>query len=163
MRLPTKITDWLSAKAAALAHSRPHDFTIGADIDPQMLRWWVIPRNKVFNLYLHNFIRSDNDEALHDHPWLFNISIIVTGTYTEQTIRAGGVISKKIFPTGTIKLRFGPAPHRVELHDGPAWTFFITGPVVREWGFHCPKGWRSFKQFAIRREGGNVRGLGCGD
>lgn len=163
MKLPDWITAKLAAKADRLARSRPHDFTIGADEDPQMLRWYVLPRNKVFNIYLHNFLRSDNDEALHDHPWLFNISIIATGEYTEQTIAEGGVHHGDIRRAGDIKGRWGKSPHRVELHKGPVWTFFITGPTIREWGFHCPKGWRSFKEFAIQRAGGNVRGEGCGD
>jgi hypothetical protein len=81
MRLPTTITNWLAAGANKIARSRPHDFTVGAARDPYMLRWWVIPRNKVFNIYLHNFMRSDDDEALHDHPWAFNLSIIVHSEY----------------------------------------------------------------------------------
>jgi hypothetical protein len=163
MRLPTTITNWLAAGANKIARSRPHDFTVGAARDPYMLRWWVIPRNKVFNIYLHNFMRSDDDEALHDHPWAFNLSIIVHSEYTEHTIAAGGVNLKRVFPAGTVKLRIGPAAHRVELHKGPVWTFFITGPTIREWGFHCPKGWRAWKEYSAVREGGNMKGAGCGD
>jgi hypothetical protein len=33
--------------------------------------------------------------------------------------------------------------HRIELPVGsPTWTLFLTGPVVRKWGFHCINGWR---------------------
>lgn len=46
-----------------IAQSRNPDFIIGG-ADPYMLRWWVIPRNKVFNIYLHRFLRSDDDRAL---------------------------------------------------------------------------------------------------
>jgi hypothetical protein len=52
-----------------IAGSRPPDFVIGGD-SPYMLRWWIIPRNKFFNIYLHRFLRSDDDRALHDHPWV---------------------------------------------------------------------------------------------
>ena len=55
-----------------------------------MRRWWVIPRNKWFNVYLHHFLRSDDDRALHDQPW-WNLSILLDGEYTEHTIAAGGV------------------------------------------------------------------------
>lgn len=34
--------------------------------------------------------RSDDDRALHDHPWV-NMSILLEGTYTEHTIAQGGV------------------------------------------------------------------------
>jgi hypothetical protein len=56
-----------------------------------MRRWWVIPRNKFFNIYLHHFLHSDDDRALHDHPW-WNVSILLrSGSYVEHTIAAGGV------------------------------------------------------------------------
>ena len=45
----------------------------------------------MFNLYLHEFSRSDDDRALHDHPWLFNLSVLLSGTYVEHTIDAGGI------------------------------------------------------------------------
>lgn len=49
-----------------------------------MLRWWLIPRNKYFNIYLHHFLRRDEDRALHDHPW-WSISFIFEGSYFEHT------------------------------------------------------------------------------
>jgi hypothetical protein len=107
MRLPTTITNWLAAGANKIARSRPHDFTVGAARDPYMLRWWVIPRNKVFNIYLHNFMRSDDDEALHDHPWAFNLSIIVHSEYTEHTIAAGGVLGPRYANGGFTAPRAG--------------------------------------------------------
>ena len=42
----------------------------------------------------------------------------------------------------------------------PAWSLFITGPVTREWGFHCPQGWRHWKDFTSYREVGED-GRGC--
>ena len=42
------------------------------------------------------------------------------------------------------------------------WSLFITGPVIREWGFHCPNGWRHWKQFTVRDEFGSyVDEKGC--
>jgi hypothetical protein len=74
----------------SIADSRKPDFIIGGADEPYMLRWWVIPRNRFFNIYLHHFLRSDEDRALHDHPWL-NCSWLLDGRYTEHTIAAGGV------------------------------------------------------------------------
>ena len=73
-----------------IADRRPPDFIVGGKEDPYMLRWWIIPRNRWFNVYLHNFLRSDDDRAHHDHPW-WNFSILLRGEYTEHTIAAGGV------------------------------------------------------------------------
>lgn len=64
---------------------RAPDVVIGEVHRPYLLRWWVIPRNPVFNVYLHRFMRSDDDRALHDHPWS-NLSILLRGSYGEHTI-----------------------------------------------------------------------------
>lgn len=142
-----------------LAKSRPPDYVIGGHEEPYMLRWWVIPRNKLFNIYLHQFLRSDDDRALHDHPWV-NCSYLLEGTYTEHKIKAGGVNQQEVLTAGAIKFRRAKTAHRVELHAGPCWSLFITGPVIRRWGFHCPKGWRHWKFFTSDRDSG-ATGRGC--
>ncbi|WP_211274004.1 hypothetical protein [Neoasaia chiangmaiensis] len=133
---------------------RAPDFVIGDDQDrPYLRRWWLIPRNRWFNIYLHHFCRSDDDRALHDHPWWW-CSLIISGPgYLEHT--PAGVFWRKPW-----RLRFGRAAalHRVELlesgvrndrgaFDIPVWTIFVTGPRIREWGFACPNGWRHWKEF----------------
>jgi hypothetical protein len=126
-----------------------------------MLRWWVIPRNKSFNIYLHHFLKSDDDRALHDHPWI-NMSLLLTGKYIEHTISAGGVHNRKEYSAGAIKFRGAKYAHRVELTDGPCWSLFITGPVMREWGFHCPSGWKYWKEFVEMTNKGSMS-KGCDD
>lgn len=142
-----------------IADHRKPDFIVGGADDPYLLRWWVIPRNRFFNIYLHHFLRSDDDRALHDHPW-WNLSILLDGEYTEHTIAAGGVNQAAVRKAGQFKFRGAKSAHRIELHNGPCWTLFITGPVMRTWGFHCPKGWRPWKQFVDDRDTGKV-GRGC--
>ena len=148
---------------------RPADFVIGGSERPYLRRWFVLPRNPVFNVYLHQFLRSDDDRALHDHPWLFNASLLLRGSYVEHTIKAGGIEMRTLRQAGAFKLRCGPAPHRVELlgdpfaeveNPLPCWTLFITGPRVRQWGFHCPHGWVHWKQFTAANDPGAV-GRGC--
>lgn len=154
---------------------RPPDFVIGGPDRPYLRRWFVLPRNPLFNVYLHQFLRSDDDRALHDHPWLFNLSWLLSGEYIEHTIRAGGVGVRTPRRAGDLKFRWGPAPHRVELltiadfvrtqPDNatplPCWTLFITGPRVRQWGFHCPEaGWIHWRRFTAAADPG-AAGLGC--
>lgn len=162
---------------------RKPDFIIGSLDNPYLLRWYIIPRNRFFNIYLHKFCRSDDDRALHDHPWV-SCSIILKGGYQEHT--PDGIFKRT--PAG-IYFRKATQAHRVELHRAwgikrtwcevcscchefhesdaieiPAWTIFITGPKVREWGFHCPKGWRHWRDFVSVHEGdakGNEVGRGC--
>ena len=162
---------------------REPDFFIGGRENPYMRRWWVIPRNRFFNIYLHNILRSDDDRALHDHPW-WSISIILRGGYIEHTPE--GTFVRRM---GWIRFRKATARHRLQLRDHyskahwidnpaeiggtiggriwhvplrPAWTLFITGRRVRDWGFHCPKGWVPWQQFTDPTDSGKI-GKGCGE
>ena len=123
------------------------DVIIGPEDDPYLHRWHVIPRNRFFNIYLHHFYRSDDDRALHDHPW-WNLSILLKGQYDEHV--PGGVIRRR---AGTIVGRGAEACHRIALVDGKrVWTLFITGPRTRLWGFYYPEGWVAFNDF--EKQGG---------
>lgn len=140
---------------------RAPDFVIGGAERPYLRRWFVIPRNAVFNVYLHQFLRSDDDRALHDHPWA-NCSVLLRGSYIEHTIAAGGIHQRRFLVAGEVRMRWsGRFAHRVELFDGPCWTLFITGPRYREWGFHCPdQGWIPWHRFTADNDSGAV-GRGC--
>jgi hypothetical protein len=149
--------------------TREPDFIVGGVTDPYLLRWWVIPRNRFFNVYLHLFLRSDDDRALHDHPWLFNCSMLLEGSYIEWV--PDGKDAQNPIPVyhspGTRRFRWGRATHRIELHTTlsgipkPCTTLFITGPVVREWGFWCPKRWVPWKIFTATAKGVSTTGRGC--
>lgn len=151
----------LAPRLIALSDRRPPDVVIGGDADPYMRRWWLIPRNRWFNIYLHHFRRSDDDRALHDHPW-WNLSVLLRGRYVEHTIDAGGISRRVERRAGQMKFRGAKAAHRIELVDGPCWTVFITGPVLRSWGFHCRLGWVHWKQFTKPEKPGEI-GRGCGE
>ena len=57
--------------------------------------------------------------------------------------------------------REAEAAHRLEvIPGGRAVSLFITGPTVREWGFHCPKGWVLWSLFVDDKDTGKV-GQGC--
>jgi hypothetical protein len=132
---------------------RHPDYVIGGADDPYIRRWWVIPRNRFFNIYLHHIVRSDDDRALHDHPWL-NMSILLRGSYREVMPHAS-----KVRRAGAVVLRRSTALHRLEIFDGGCWSLFITGPRIREWGFMCPQGWRHWKVFTS--DDGTRVGRGC--
>lgn len=157
---------------------RKPDFVIGDPDEPYLRRWWLIPRNRFFNIYLHEILRSDDDRALHDHPW-WNVSIILKGGYVEHV--PGGRHSRT---RGDIVFRRAKTAHRLELGvrlhvtdqpeadgvryefgDVPCWSLFITGPRVRQWGFHCASGWKHWREFCGVPEGeeskGDERGPGC--
>lgn len=148
---------WLARR---VANRRPPDFVIGGTESPYLMRWWLLPRNRFFNVYLHKFCRSDDDRALHDHPWCW-ASLLLWGEYTEHTIDAGGIHHRRIYSAGSLRAHGGKHAHRIELHAGPVWTLFITGPRVREWGFHCPaQGWIPWQRFTAPGDSGRT-GPGC--
>ena len=151
-----KLADRLIARITR----RAPDVVIGGHDRPYLRRWWVIPRNRFLNVYLHEFLRSDDDRALHDHPWA-NGSILLRGSYVEHTIAAGGIEHRQQLPAGAIRMRWtGRLAHRIELTDGPCWTLFVTGPRYRHWYFHCPKQglvhWQDFTS-----PDGTTVGKGC--
>jgi hypothetical protein len=172
------------------ARNRKPDFIIGGQDNPYLRRHWLLPRNRFFNVYVHEFLRSDDDRALHDHPWLFNASWLIDGSYTEwmpaddehlqpDITERCAYPESRVLRRGDWKFRWGGAPHRIELFDEvvpdadspetlwlslqpmPVWTVFFTGPVVRMWGFHCPgRGWIDWKRFTAADDPGAV-GKGC--
>jgi hypothetical protein len=132
--VPTPLRHWLPV----LLSGRPHQ-VIGGDEHPYLRRWYVIPRNPLLNIYVHQFLRSDDDRALHDHPWWF-VSLIVRGSYLEVT--EAGTNRRR---AGSIAFRPAEWRHRVQLDsnswvsDGefPCWTLIVTGRRRRMWGFWC--------------------------
>lgn len=122
---------------------------------PYLKRWWLIPRNVLFNIYLHKFEGSDDDRALHDHPW-YSISFLLKGEMLEHLF-SGARTVPRFWPV----FRSAKHAHRLELVQGPVWTLFITGPRLREWGFYCRRGWVHWKTFTQQKSAGRSRG--CGD
>jgi len=137
------------------AERRPPHVVIGDPWNPYLLRWHLIPRNRWFNIYFHVFLRSDDDRALHDHPW-WNCSWLLRGGYLEHLAGGKHVLRKP----GDVVFRRGEAAHRIELQGLICATLFITGPHYREWGFHCPQGWRHWREFTAPHNSGEV-GRGC--
>lgn len=127
---------------------------------PFLKRWFVIPKNRWCNIYLHKFILDDEDRALHSHPW-FNVSLLLVGQYIEVTKDR-----RKLYTAGNLKFRLPSTGHRIELvhtrktghkrtktlreRGQPSWSLFITGPVMQSWGFYCPAGWLEQHEFHER-------------
>lgn len=159
----------LLAWRIALCRFRAPDFVIGKPGSAYMNRWYVIPRNRWFNLYLHEILRSDDDRALHDHPWV-NCSIVLKGGYWEIVPEQAPSFSWPVPSTldvwrgrGSVVFRRPSSAHRLVIAGAsPCWSLFVTGPKVREWGFWCPRGWKLWTDFVDRGNTGAV-GPGCGD
>jgi len=144
-----------------LISGKPH-MIIGDEDDIYLKRWYLIPRNRRCNIYLHHFLRSDDDRAPHDHPWPF-WSVILTKGYLEHVYAHHIKIYSKQRRKFSVAYREPTHTHIVELNRGPCWTIIITGANVRQWGFYCLRGWIPWYQFTEQTQGGNKRGNGCGE
>ena len=144
---------------------RHPDYVIGEDgSDPYLRRWWLIPRNRFFNIYLHHVRHSDDDRALHDHPWP-NLTVVLAGGYVEvmpahRDIWPWNRDLKRVTRTaGDLVFRRAADPHRLESGHTECWTLFITGPALRTWGFWCDL-WRPWYEFTDPQNPGRA-GRGC--
>jgi len=128
--------------------------------DPYLLRFYITrPRTnreikeepETFGLYLHHFYRGDEDEELHNHPWKWALSWILSGQYSEE--REDGVHVRK---TGHFNYISHDTFHRVTLVDQdttPIWTLFLVGPRITSWGFkdkHTGEFW-DWEKFLVER------------
>ena len=155
------ISRFIARSAASLTKRRAPDFVIGLPDDPYMLRWFWIPRNRFFNVYVHRVLRDDDDRALHDHPWASLSLMVEAGLLEEYQAGSGERHLRAIEPMQWV-YRDARFAHRLMVRDAPALTVFMTGPCFRQWGFLCPQGWRHWKDFVGADNPGEV-GRGCGE
>jgi len=173
-----RVYSWLRAYAQRHDLSDPRQgFVIGGMRDPYMRRWFLLPRNPVFNLYLHQIMRSDDDRALHDHPWI-NLSWILAGGYYEVLFCAEPAPGKPLprrrrqwRAPGFVGWRWAHGAHLLVLGVDTAtggtlecWSLFMTGPRLREWGFWCGDDQRGAKWIHWRRftDGPRAELIGAG-
>lgn len=133
---------------------RPPNMTIfRRNNEVYIRRWYVLPRNRYFNVYLHQTL-LDDDEPPHDHPWP-NVSIVLRGGFWETVynpLQEGGHwylpgVAYWRGP-GSILPRRATKIHRLEVEDTQekeSWSLFLTGPSVRDWGFWGKRGFVSHK------------------
>lgn len=164
MTLETFLNRWL-----------PFELIEDCNHDPYLSRWFIL-RCQWLYIFIHKFHRSDEDRALHDHPWNY-ISLILRHGYWEHseetclacqhsrgefcpachgpegyqcTIcnRTGKIAVKKFIRAGSIIWRPATWRHRIELVDGKnAWTLIIRFKRRRDWGFWTAEGFVPWRQW----------------
>lgn len=108
---------------------------VNCERSPYLHRWYVL-RTKRVSIFVHRFVRSDEDRALHDHPWNFIVIPLWRGCreHNDRGVRS-------VRPLFGTRFRGAEYRHRVELRDGkPAWSLFIRFAKRREWGFWPKEG-----------------------
>lgn len=93
--------------------------------DSQQDSWW----------FLHNIKLPDYEPAPHSHPYSFQLSFILSGSYDEETFDTETGV------TTTRRRRFfnwipSSKFHGITKLHGEVWTIFIHGPKTgTSWGF----------------------------
>lgn len=187
--------------ALPLSYHRKPDEVIGDAGDPYLKRWHLLPWSSAFDdvpreqrtrwqrfvtslpsIYLHCFLRGDDDRALHDHPWNWG-SFLLHGDYAEVThedltVRGGfrlhgaaalvvdtqadRVEVTRYYVAGALRVHRAEFRHRLQLSTGGrAWTLFFCGWRRREWFFHCPQGPVHWRDFTDPATNGATVGRGC--
>lgn len=129
----------------AIAKWAPFGGTVvgSSDPGPYLLRIYLTPHFKYLpNVYLHHFFRGDDDVELHNHPWKYSMSLILTGGYIEERMNVltqKKPVTRKMFP-GFLNFLRQEEFHRVTLLKDGCWTLFASYFRVRksdgqDWGF----------------------------
>lgn len=139
---------------------------VNCEREPYLLRWYVL-RTERLGIFIHKFVRSDEDRALHDHPWPFLV-VPLWGGYIEHSdrlmLRGRNVVRacndfanhpdfldmmlsqrepvvRRIWPIISTRYRDTNYRHRVELINGrSSWSLFFRFKKIREWGFWPKEG-----------------------
>ena len=107
-----------------------------------LIRYYIFLKDRnnfPFNIFIHKFMKGDDDEDIHDHPWGF-FHIILSGGYWEEV-----PIDQNDLNKGIQKIWREPGywncvsadyKHRIELKDDiKPWTIFIPLNKRNDWGF----------------------------
>lgn len=156
MPLTERLADLFIALCKRLAHTK----RVIMDRDgaePYLTRWYLVGKPATrdgaggkWSLYLHEFHKSDSPEAMHNHPWRWALSLVLKGGYFEFREKDTGKGTIFWLGPGTFNFLRHDTFHRVVLGDDyfrcarvPAYTLFLAGPRIQEWGF-LPRRTRKF-------------------
>jgi hypothetical protein len=137
-----RFLNWLEA------HDRKRIIMDRVDNEPYLERYYLFLKDRKkfpFNVFLHKFLKGDPDDV-HDHPWPYATLILKGGYYewvpcfNHEGLKVGE--TRYWRGPGHFRICKPTSYHRIELAEGVvAWTLFMPGPQVREWGFLVKNKW----------------------
>lgn len=90
---------------------------------------------------LHGIVLPDARQPLHNHPFRWWFSIVLSGGYLEIRRVRGGPASVCSYARGDRNCMIGPGTfHRIESVRPRTWTLFVHGKRITRWGFLLPGG-----------------------
>lgn len=108
----------------------------------EYMRRYYLKRGRQASERFHKISADDPGRNFHDHPWDYTTHLL-SGSYLEHT-PDGDVL----YEAPCTLVRKAESLHRLELPDGPVWTWFLTGRVRRRWGFMTEHGWVWHENYA---------------
>jgi len=149
----------------------PHITIPKPDGKPYLTRYYLLWKDREWgNLFLHHFRSSDLDidvddgmnmngggnkhtYLLHDHPFCWSVSFVLTKGYNEERRAPDGTVYRRFVKPLSFNFFTPQDFHRVELldeNDG-AWTLFLTGSRKgMSWGFwnRITKVYKDYRTFS---------------
>lgn len=131
-------------------------FTDPANGAPYLTRWplWTAEpwpdaegRTGGEGWYLHEFLASDHERELHNHPAAYGVAFPLRGGYREirfQSDERSPVKRLLVHRPGSMNVITGATFHRVVLLGRRSWSLFYIGP-------------RSGNGWGFRKEDGSIR------
>lgn len=114
--------------------------------DTYLARYHATDKQEDARWFLHNIKRADYEEFAHDHPYRWQYSFILSGSYDEEYFDIQDKHDPEAF--GVTRRRrvrwFNRIPssryHRITKLHGDVWTVFVHGPKHgNSWGFWWPQ------------------------
>lgn len=106
---------------------------------PYLERYHLV-QTPILCIRFHHFL-ADDPADLHDHPW-DSTSLLLAGRVREETFERVDT-----WQPGDLITRPAEQAHRLVLLDGEAWTYFVTGPIIRPWGFYADGHWLGWRDY----------------
>ncbi len=121
--------------------------------DQPYLERYFVGRWRGVTFYLHRYVSSDNERFLHNHPWTWSRSIVLSGGYDEEVVTDLAIESQSGCLTMDRRINWwnridGNHFHRIANAAPGTWTLFfhseraqlIRGCMTFEkgWGFLEP-------------------------
>jgi hypothetical protein len=128
MRVIAELCSRLAARLPA-----PHVIMDREGGSPYLSRYYLFGdrsadfKGRPLNLFLHHFHKSDDDGALHSHPWRWAVALCLAGGYSEERRVGDRVVRRDILP-GSVNLLRAETYHRVDLFGVDSWSLFLVGP-----------------------------------
>jgi len=131
----TQARQWCAEMASRLPSLdiRPH-------AAPYLTRYFCAGWNPITKqsgpaLFLHHFVASDPNDAVHSHPWTWGASLILVGGYTEHRCADNGRHTVHTYTAGDVNVLQPGDRHRIDLLGADCWTLFLAGPYQQAWQF----------------------------